>query len=107
MRFSNVIELGYLKQKIIHGEEVKSYDYKKRFANKLSIRSNEFYNSAKLGLRPEICFEVNNHEYQNAVRVRYQDEYYEIVRVFSSNNKETTELYLQKFDTKDTQHEDI
>lgn len=96
MTWKNVIELGYPNEKIVHGEPIKLFSFEKRFANKLSIRSNEFYDSNKLGLKLEVCFEVRSSEFKNAKRVKYQNEMYEIVRTFENNKKETVELYLQK-----------
>lgn len=91
-----VIELGYLTEKIVHNEVIKTHIFKKRYALRKSIRSKEFYDSATLGLKPEVCFEVNNFEFNDAVLLKYKKQTYSIIRTYAKSD-EKIELYVEKF----------
>jgi SPP1 family predicted phage head-tail adaptor len=64
---------------------------KQVFANKKSIRQNEFYQAAVAGLRPEIMFEIRTSEYQGEPKVAFNGKEYTIIRTYDKNG-EITEL---------------
>ena len=63
MNWNDKIELGKVTESVVYGEPIQSVKYTKVFANKRSVRQSEFYAASNLGLKPELMFEVNSHEY--------------------------------------------
>lgn len=61
------------------------------FANKKSVRSNEFYQAQAIGLKPEIMFEVKSLDYSGQESLRYDLKKYNIIRTYDKNG-EITEL---------------
>lgn len=57
------------------------------FANRKSIRQNEFYQAQIAGLKPEIMFEVRAEEYQDEPKISYAGKAYQIIRTFSKNGE--------------------
>lgn len=64
------------------------------FADKKSIRQNEFYQAAATGLRPELMFVVRTIEYNQEPKLEYpigSDKEYNIIRTYDKDG-EFTEL---------------
>jgi SPP1 family predicted phage head-tail adaptor len=65
------------------------------FANKKSIRQNEFYDAHKAGLNPRIMFEVRTAEYQGEKLLSFEGEEHNIIRTYDKNG-EITELICSR-----------
>lgn len=64
------------------------------FADKKSIRQNEFYQAASTGLRPELMFVIRTIEYEQEPKLEYpigSDKLYNIIRTYDKDG-EFTEL---------------
>lgn len=57
------------------------------FAEELSVFSNEFYNAAVTGLRPEKRFEIYTHEYQGEEKLKHNSITYRIIRTEGRGEK--------------------
>jgi SPP1 family predicted phage head-tail adaptor len=57
------------------------------FANKKSIKRNEFYQALSNGLRPEVAFEIRSIDYNNQDRLSYNSQTYNIIRTYSKNDE--------------------
>ena len=90
MLWNEVIELGNLTQTIVSGEPINSYTYRKIFADKQSVRQNEFYEAKQLGLTPQLMFVIRSIEFKNDERLKYKSKEYEIIRTFDKG--ETIEV---------------
>lgn len=75
------------------GDDIESKTYKQVYANKKSIRQNEFYQAMNNGLKPEIMFEIRSIDYNNEQILRYNNKEYSIIRVYDKG--EITELICQ------------
>lgn len=75
-----VIELGNLTESIVYGEVVKEWTWREIYANKKFVRQSEKYQAAMAGLKPELMFEVNDLDFENDERVRFNGKIYEITR---------------------------
>lgn len=64
------------------------------FANKKSIRQNEFYQAMATGLRPELMFEIRTIDYEDEQKLSYEGKTYSIIRTYDKNG-EMTELICQ------------
>lgn len=96
MYWTEVIELGNEVEVVEDYELVKIHEYRNVFANKLSIKQSEHYDANKLGLRPEVGFEIRVDEYDNESVVKWNDKMYYLVRTFDNQKNETVELYLSQ-----------
>ncbi len=63
-------------------------------ADKKSIRQNEFYQAAAMGLRPEIMFIVRTAEYNGERELAYEGKVYTIIRTFDRDD-EMTEIICE------------
>ena len=90
MLWNEVIELGNLSQTVVSGEVVNSYTYRKVFADKQSVRQNEYYEAKQIGLKPELMFVIRSSEFNNEERIKYNLKEYEILRTYDKG--ETIEL---------------
>lgn len=91
------IKLGKRIETVNKGEVTVTTDFSNVFANKISIRQSEYYESAKVGLRPEIAFAIRLHVFDNHDRVEYKGKLYEIVRTYENQANETFEIYLSNY----------
>jgi SPP1 family predicted phage head-tail adaptor len=66
------------------------------FANKKSIRGNEFYLASQNGYKLEILFEIRTGDYQSEKYLEYENKRYEIVRTYEK--AEFIELMCQAYD---------
>ncbi len=90
MSWNDKIELGKVTENVVYGEPIQSVIWTPVFANKRSVRQSEFYAASNLGLKPELMFEVNSHEYLGHEKIKYNGKVYEILRTY--NKGEVTEL---------------
>lgn len=97
MYWNSVISLGQKIENVVKGEIIATTEYTEVFANKLSIRQSEFYESQKVGLRPELGFAVRIEQFNNHDSVEYKGKKYEIIRTFENMKNETIELYLSTY----------
>lgn len=61
------------------------------FANRKSVRMQEFYQAAAHGLKPELMFEVRTHDYDGEDELEFDQKDYDIIRAYDKNG-EITEL---------------
>jgi len=61
------------------------------FADKKSVRQNEFYQAAATGLRPEIMFVVRTIDYEQEPKLEFSSKTYNIIRTYDKDD-EFTEL---------------
>jgi len=64
------------------------------FADKKSVRQNEFYQAQATGLRPELMFIVRTIEYEQEPKLEYNLKTYTIIRTYDKDG-ELTELVCQ------------
>lgn len=95
----DVIELGDLEEYNEFGEVLERFVYRKVYANKKSVRQSEFYQSASVGLKPELMFEIRSIEFNNDEKVRYNGKEYTIIRTYDKG--ETIELTVSSFERAD------
>lgn len=94
MYWDKVIELGS-EVEITEGfETTTEYEYTKFFSNELSIRQSEFYQANKLGLKPELAFEVRAEEYTGQQIMKWNEKVYYLIRTYRNQKNGTIELYL-------------
>lgn len=94
MNWSSVIYLGAETETIEYGEPVISFTWNKRFVNKLSVRSKEFYDARQIGLSPELMFEIRSQEYDFEKRLKFDNVVYDIIRTYDKG--EFTELICSR-----------
>jgi len=68
---------------------------KEIFANRKSIRMNEFYQAAAHGLQPELMLEVRTHDYSGEDELEFDEKDYDIIRSYDKNG-EITELICKR-----------
>lgn len=68
------------------------------FANKKSVRSNEFYLASQSGFSLELMFEIRTSDYKSEEYLDFEEKRYEIVRTFDRG--EWTELICQAYEDK-------
>ena len=90
MLWNEVIYLGNLTQTVVYGEVVPLCTYKMVFADKQSVRQNEYYEAKQIGLKPELMFVIRSSEFNNEERIKYNLKEYEILRTYDKG--ETIEL---------------
>lgn len=73
------------------GDTVETPNGREVYANKKSIRQNEFYQAAATGFKPELMFEVRTVEYEGERKLEYDSKQYNIIRSYDKNG-EITEL---------------
>lgn len=65
------------------------------FVNELSVRSSEFYQASAQGYKPEIQLSVRIIEYNDEVKVKFNDKLYEVIRTYKKG--ENIELTCQRW----------
>jgi len=76
------------------GTVIKTYTYRLVYVDEMSIRQTEHYQSAAVGLRPDIALKMRRLDYQGERRVRYESKEYEVLRTYAPN-RDFIELVLQ------------
>jgi SPP1 family predicted phage head-tail adaptor len=69
------------------GLPVEAQAYRKVFASKRSVYSQEFYQAAAAQLRPSVVFEVFTREYADEEYLMYESREYKIIRTFGKNEE--------------------
>ena len=83
---NDIIELISFKNEVNQvGNTIKSKTYKRIFANKKSITQNEFYQAERVGLKPQLRFEVYSIEYGNELLAKYKEVEYKIIRTYKTS----------------------
>lgn len=87
--FSEVIELVSLNTIVDNnGFEIDSEVKTEVFADKKSIRSNEFYESQKLGYKLSVMFVIKPYEYNAQEYIYYENNKYKVERTYEKNTEE-------------------
>lgn len=76
------------------GNYIEAKSEREVFADKRSIRQNEFYQAAATGLRPEIMFVIRTIDYLGERKLSFNGKEYNIIRTYDKDN-EMTELICQ------------
>ena len=82
MLWRDVIELGTIVESIVSSEVIETITYREVFANKKSVKSNEFYEARSMDLKPELMFEVRSSEYNDEIKLKFNSKVYEILRTY-------------------------
>jgi len=93
-RWTDVVYLGTPVEVEVSGEIVTSYTLLKRYVNRLSVRSKEYYDAKNIGLNPELMFEIRTLEYDGQPVLKHNDIDYQIMR--TSDKGEFTELIVSR-----------
>lgn len=67
------------------GDSIEAESKKEVYADKQSIKRNEFYQAAATGLRPELMFIIRTIDYSQEPRLEYpvdSEKYYTIIRIY-------------------------
>jgi SPP1 family predicted phage head-tail adaptor len=67
---------------------------KQVFANKKSVRQNEFYQAQAAGLKPELMFEIRYMDYEEEKNIIFNNKPYRVIRTYTKN-EETIELICE------------
>ena len=95
MLFKEVINLvGVTTTENDMGDIIEVVTKREVFADKKSIRQNEFYQAQATGLRPELMFIVRTIEYEQEPKLEYNLKTYNIIRTYDKDG-ELTELVCQ------------
>ena len=76
------------------GDIIEAETKRQVFADKKSIRQNEFYQAQATGLRPELMFIVRSIEYEQEPKLEYNSKMFTIIRAYDKDG-ELTELVCQ------------
>lgn len=89
MQYSEII---YLINEVMGEDDIgntitSSFTSTKCYAKKQSLRTNEFYNAAMVGLTPSCEFVVKRLNYNGQNELEWNNERYEIIRTVDPKNK--------------------
>lgn len=89
MEYSEIIYLANQEQKedSIGNVETSFEFYKKIYAKKQSVKTNEFYNATMVGLTPSCEFVVKRLNYDGQDELIWNNERYSIIRTVDPKNK--------------------
>lgn len=59
----------------------------KCYAKKQSVRTNEFYNAAEIGLTPSMEFVIKRLNYNGETEIEWNNERYQVIRTIDPKNK--------------------
>lgn len=94
MYWNSVIYLGKEKETVVDMEVIKDFDFRMVFANEVSVKSQEAYKENKLGMTPEISFEIRREEYNEEEVFKVKGRIYYLVRTYINQRNGTIELYM-------------
>lgn len=94
MYFKEYIDLGVVKETVKDMETIKAPVYAKVFANKLSVFRKEYYDAKKVGLKPEVAYEVRLDDYIGQTRLLLNDKVYYLVRSGENQKNDMIELFF-------------
>lgn len=81
------------------GNQIETLSERMVYGEELYVGSNEFYNAAQAGLRPEKHFEVYTREYRGETKVKCGDVTYRIIRTNPGKSLEKTRLICERVGT--------
>lgn len=64
-----------------------SETFKKCYAKKQSVRSNDYYNAVAVGMNPTVELIIKRLNYDNEKELKWNDEKYSIIRTVDPKNK--------------------
>lgn len=70
-----------------NGFEVDVYEEATVWGKELSIRSNEFYEAQRSGIKLTNMFEIKPYEYEYQTKLRFEDELYNIERTYKKDTE--------------------
>ena len=76
------------------GDQIETPVKRQVFADKKSVRQNEFYQAAATGLKPELMFVIRTIEYGQEPKLEYNSKTYTIIRAYEKDD-EFVELVCQ------------
>lgn len=80
MLFNEIIELGTPSESVVNGEPIKSYTWRKVYADKQSVKRKEFYEGKIQDLKPENVFVIRTCEYAQEEQVKHNGKVYQVIR---------------------------
>lgn len=88
MLFRDTIDLITLEDGVNENGFVQKTETKRDtiFANRKSIRSNEFYFAAQNGFKLEIMFVIRTFDYNNQIYLDYENSRYQVVRTYETGD---------------------
>lgn len=94
-------EIIYLVSETLEYDEVgnilpSSIQKNKVYAKKQSLRTNEFYNAIEVGLKPTCEFVVKKLNYNGETIIKWNNEYYSVIRTIDPKNKFDIVLVCEK-----------
>lgn len=89
MEYSEIIYLinEVVEEDAIGNQETSFFTTTKCYAKKQSLRTNEFYNAAMVGLSPSCEFVIKRLNYNGQNELEWNDERYQIIRTVDPKNK--------------------
>lgn len=89
MLFKDVIELvGEKDGENAMGDPITVPTYREVFANKKGIRQSEFYQAHAAGLKPELMYEISEHDYEGEKQIRVDyTKLYNIIRTYPAKDE--------------------
>lgn len=79
-----------------YGNIKETYTEREVYVKPRSVYSNDFYNAATSGLKPELVLEISTPEdYKGELIAKYEGTFYEVIRAYQRPEKDTVELTLQ------------
>ncbi len=99
MEYSEII---YLMRRSVESDDIGnniSSDFEIRskcYAKKQSVRTNEFYNAAEIGLSPSVEFVIKRLNYHDEEELFWNDKRYKIIRTIDPKNKNDIVLVCER-----------
>jgi hypothetical protein len=94
MWFNDTIELGAVTETVTYGEPIKTYTWRKVYADNMGDGRKETTQGDSSGLIPELKFVIRAFEYEGENAVRYNSKTYTVIRADTQGDR--TFLYLTK-----------
>ena len=94
MYFKEYIDLGLVTETVVDRETIPNVTYAKVFANKLSVFRKEYYDAKKVGLKPEVAFEVRTSDYTGQTRLKLNEKEYYLIRSGENQKNDMIELFF-------------
>ena len=69
------------------GKPYKVYDRREVFCNEKGVKRNEFYQAQIAGMRPELCVEIKEIDYNKESHFEYKGIMYRIIRTYPVKNE--------------------
>jgi hypothetical protein len=94
MWFNDTIELGTETETVTYGEPIKTYTWRKVYADHQGDGKREKTSGDSTGFNPELKFVVRAFEYSGEMAVRYKSKTYTVIRADSLGDN--AYLYLSR-----------